>query len=450
MIDKVLKFADEHNMLPESGLILACVSGGADSMCLLEVFRRISTQRGFSLAVVHFNHKLRGEESERDERFVRDYCKKIALQYYSQSGDVSSFAKENGLSVETAAREMRYGFFYHMANTLNATKIATAHNADDNTETVLINLTRGAGAKGLSGIPKTRDKIIRPLLTVSRDEIEIFLDENNIAYVEDSTNRDDVYTRNKIRHHVTTVLKEINPRLNEAIGTTAMLMGEDDRLLSEMADRFIEEKCEESSANASDILSLPTAISRRVLRKLYGGSLSFRHVNDILDLCKSNNPSAQLSLPKMTAYRDYERVVFDSIEEFEKEKFAEIFPTEGVSLIIPGTGLKMSCKSVTVDDKIGKVNKSFTSFLFKSVDIYGTMSVRPRREGDKIKFLGKNGTKTLKKLYIEHKIPERKRQDIPVVADDKGVLAVYGLGMGDRAIPQQGDVAVQIDFETIC
>ena len=447
MIEKILKFSDDNKMLPASGSILVCVSGGADSMCLLEALRHISTQRGFSVGVVHFNHKLRGEESDRDENFVREYCERSELPFYSGDGDVRRYAKENGLSIETAARDMRYDFFQYMADKLQAEKIATAHNADDNTETMLINLTRGAGINGMKGIPPTRGKIIRPMLTISRDEIIAFLSDYNIPYVEDSTNSDDVYTRNKIRHHVIPILKEINPRLNEAAGTTALLMREDEQLLSEMADLFIKDMTAGTSAKCADILELKASVSHRVIRKLYGKSLSFRHVSDILDLCKNNNPSARLSLPGMTVYREYEKIIFGADGEFEKEGFTELYPADGVSVIIEGTGLKMSCKSVTFDDKIVKVNKSFTSFLFKSIDTYGTISVRSKREGDKIKLLGQDGTKTLKKLFIERRIPAHKRLHIPVIADNDGVLAVYGLGRSERAMPKPGDTALQIDFE---
>jgi len=449
LIEKILKFADDYNMLPEAGLVLICVSGGADSMCLVEALRHISSQRGFLVGVLHFNHKLRGEESNRDEDFVRKYCKRGEVPFYLGDGDVRHYAKQNGLSIETAARDMRYDFFYRMADKLKAEKIATAHNADDNIETILINLARGAGTNGMSGIPPIRGRVIRPMLNVSRDEVISFLCEHEIAYVEDSTNSDDIYTRNRIRHHVIPILKEINPRLTEAAGTTAMLMREDEQMLSEMADLFIMDMCDGQTANCVDILNLPTAISRRVVRKLCGGNLSFKHVSDILDLCKNNMPSVQLSLPGMIVYRDYEKIVFGADGEFEKDGFEELYPADGVSMIINGTGLKMSCKSVVFDDKIGKVNKSLTSFLFKSVDTYGTISVRSRREGDKIKLLGQNGTKTLKKLFIERRVPARKRSLFPVIADSKGILAVYGLGRGERLIPQSGDIALQIDFEEI-
>ena len=452
MIEKILNYANEYEMLPKSGLVLVCVSGGADSMCLLEAMLHISYEKGFTIAVTHFNHKLRDEESDRDEAFVEDYCKECGVPFYSGDGDVRQYAKINGLSIETAARDLRYSFFYDLAETLGAEKIATAHTSDDNTETIIINLTRGAGATGLSGIPPKRGNVIRPMLSVSRDEVIEFLTAREIPFVDDSTNNMELYTRNKIRHNVIPVLKEINPRLNEAALTTAELMRGDEEMLSDLADLFIRDLCVGLTANISDLMNLPFAVSSRVIRKLYGGALSFRHVKAVLGLCVNNNPSSQVALPGMIAYRDYDLIVFEPRPVSEAEGFAQLFPADGDSVIILGAGLKMSCKSVVFSDKIGNVgnvNKTFTSFLFKSIDIYGKIAVRPRREGDKIKLIGGGGTKTLKKLFIERRVPVRKRSLIPVIVDGKGVLAVYGIGMGDRAVPEPGDMAVQIGFEEI-
>jgi len=430
-------------------MVLVCVSGGADSMCLLEALLHISYERGFSVAVLHFNHGLRGEESDRDEGFVQDYCMDCGVQFYSGDGDVQRHAKQSGQSVEAAARDLRYEFFYDMAETLGAERIATAHTSDDNTETMLINFTRGAGANGLSGIPPVRGKVVRPMLGISRDEVILFLGEREIPFVEDSTNSIDIYMRNKIRHSVIPILKEINPRLNEAAGAAAELMRADEDMLSDLADLFISDLCVGITANVVDLLNLPFAVSSRVIRKLYGGALSFKHVKAVLELCGNTNPSARLSLPGMTVYRDYDLIVFDPKQQAEEDGFAQLFPSDGDSVIILGAGLKMSCKSVACSDKISKVNKTFTSFLFKSLDIYGKITVRPRREGDKIKLVGQDGSKTLKKLFIERRIPARKRSFIPIIADSKGVLAVYGIGRSDRAAPEQGDTALEISFEEI-
>jgi len=454
LLKNILKFSDEHEMLPYSGHVLVCVSGGADSMCLLEAMLHISYDRGFTVAAAHFNHRLRGEESDRDEDFVRDYCDSCGVSLYTGEGDVRTYAKNQNLSIEAAARDLRYEFFYEAADIASADRIATAHTADDNAETVLLNLVRGSGAAGLSGIPPKRDIVIRPMLRVSKDEVVQFLNERNIPFVEDSTNSLDIHTRNKIRNTVIPVLKEINPRFHEAASVASELLRADDDMLSDIAELFISDMCVGLSAETVDLLNLPVSVSSRAIRKLYGGNLSYNHVKAVLELCENESPSASLSLPGMTVYREYGRIIFAPPQAPVADGFAHVYPEDGDSVIIFGAGLKMTCKSVVFDDIISrttadKINKSFTSFLFKSVDICGKIAVRPRREGDAIKLFGHRGTKSLKKLFIERRIPVRKRALIPVISDDEGVLGVYGLGFSDRAVPALGDASIRIDFEEI-
>jgi len=420
-------------------------------MCLLEALRHISYEAGFSIAVAHYNHELRGEESDRDETFVMEICEEHGVPFYSGRGDVTKYAKERGLGIEEAAREMRYEFFYITAEQAGAERIATAHTMDDNAETMLINLARGAGANGMSGIPPVRDMVIRPLLRVSRDEVMEFIEEREILYVDDSTNSLDLYTRNKVRHSIIPLIKEINPRFNEAASTAAELFRADEEFIADIADLFLLDCCVGLTANAEDLAVLPFSVSSRVIRKLYGGNLSFNHVKDVLALCEGDNPSASISLPGMTVYREYERVVFDTKPESADDEFAPVYPTDGDSFIILGLGLKITCKSVTYSDNIFKlgINTSFTSFIFKSIDICGKITVRSRREGDFIRLKGQSGTKTLKKLFIEKRIPVRKRNLIPVICDDAGVLGIYNVGAGDRAIPEPGDKALMIIFEEV-
>ena len=451
LISKVLGYTEEYEMLPEYGLVLVCVSGGADSMCLFEVLRHISYEAGFSLAVAHYNHELRGEESDRDETFVMEVCEEHGIPFYSGRGDVANYARKWGLGIEEAARELRYEFFYDTAEKAGALKIATAHTMDDNAETVVINLVRGAGANGMSGIPPVRGTVIRPLLQVTRDEVMNFIEEREILYVDDSTNELDIYTRNKIRHTIIPLFKELNPRFNEAASTAAELFRADEEFIADLADLFINECCVGLTTDANDLAVLPFSVSSRVIRKLYGGNLSFNHVKDVLALSAGDNPSASISLPGMVVYREYDRIIFDASPQEKDEEFAPVYPTAGNSFIILGLGLKITCKSVIYDDSMCEsgINTSFTSFLFKSVDICGKISVRSRREGDSVRLKGQSGTKTLKKLFIEKRIPVRKRNLIPVISDDAGVLGIYKLGAGDRAVPKPGDSAIILIFEEI-
>lgn len=450
MINKILEFADEYEMLPAGGIVLVCVSGGADSMCLLEVMRHISYQRGFDIAAAHYNHRLRPDESDRDETFVLDVCEAHGIPFYSAGSDISIYAKMYKLGIEEAARDVRYGFFRETAEQIGAVRIATAHTMNDNTETVLMNLVRGAGTNGMAGIPPVRDMIIRPLLQTSREEIVLFLSQRGISYMQDSSNDLDVYTRNKIRHNVIPLLEELNPRLNESVFSASVLSRADEEFIAEVAELFIRDCCAGLTTDAKDLAILPFSVSSRVIRKFYGkASLSYSHVKDVLALCRGDNPSASLSLPGMVVYREYDRVIFDAQPQTGDISFAPVYPTPGDNFIILGLGLTVTCKTVCCDDyaaQTDNINKPFTTFLFKSVDICGKITVRPRREGDCIKLKGHNGTKTLKKLFIEKRIPVRKRPLIPVICDDAGVLGIYGIGVSSRAVPSQGDDAVLIDF----
>jgi len=454
LIEKILDYADANNMLPNAGVVLVCVSGGADSMCLLEVMRHISYSRGFGIVAAHFNHKLRGDESDRDETFVMNVCEEHGIPFYSDRGDVAGLAKKRGTGIEETARDMRYSFFHETAEKVFASRIATAHTVNDNTETMLLNLVRGTGAGGMAGIPPVRGDVVRPLLCISREEVMEFISERKLPYMEDSTNKLDIYTRNNIRHNIIPLLEKINPRVHEVAFSASRLFREDEEFIADIADLFIQDCCVGHTANAKDLAVLPFSVSSRVIRKIHTTSapdsptLSFNNVSDVLALCAGDSPSASLSIPGMVVYREYERVIFDTEPKQSDMEFAPVYPMDGDSLIILALGLKITCKSVVYNDSI-KSNASFTSFLFKKVDICGRITVRPRRVGDNIKLQKHSGTKTLKKLFIEKRIPLRKRALIPVICDDEGVLGIYRLGVSERAIPEIGEPAVMVSFEEI-
>ena len=450
MLDKIEALAEKHHMFPAAGTILAAVSGGADSVSLLSALLLLRETHGFTVAAAHYNHRLRGNESEADQQFVERLCRELNTSLYIGSADVSAFALKNHLGIEEAARWLRYDFFDETAKKIGAARIATAHTADDNAETVIFNLTRGAGLNGLGGIPPVRENIIRPMLTVSRDEVLSFLTARRLSYVEDSSNASEQYSRNRIRHRVIPVLKDLNPRLTDSISGAVSRIREDEAFLSGLASRFIEENVKIDTAGARSLDAkalgaLPRPVSARVVRILSGTRLSSEHTEAVLALACSNSTGGEITLPSVTAYREYGHLVFSAARL--PDGFPCITLTEGCRIPLPEVGLTVSCRKTKKTDCNEKINKSFTTFLFKFDSIYGNIVIRPRETGDKIELFGRIGTKSLKKLFIEKRIPVRKRSLIPVIADQKGVLGIYGLGIDKRAAFLAGESALEIMFE---
>ena len=262
--DKVLAAIRQYDMLTGCKSVTVAVSGGADSVALLHSLKMLEKELGFELSACHVNHNLRGEESDGDEAYVRSLCRELDIELRVFSVDVTgSVAKHQ--STEERARELRYEAFAEISRELGS-KVATAHNACDNTETVLLNLLRGTGLKGLCGIPPVRDYLIRPLLLCTREEIEEYCGENGLRYVTDSTNASTAYTRNKIRLELMPKLLEINPSLHEGVGRMTFALGEDSRFLEDMAENAIAEaKAGDGVYLCEKLHSLPEPILHRVI-----------------------------------------------------------------------------------------------------------------------------------------------------------------------------------------
>ena len=418
----------------QGGKVLCAVSGGADSMCLLSALLRLS----LDLSCAHFNHRLRGDESERDARFVEEFCLRNGIEFHLGYGDVAEYAAENGLGTEDAARRLRYAFLEETAIKSEASYIATAHTADDNLETMLMNLVRGAGSRGMSGIPPRRGRIIRPLLFATRGQVEEYLTQRGVSWVEDSSNATDNYTRNRVRHHIIPALHEINSSAAKHALETARLIREDDEYISSLAAAFL---AEHEGVSVIALLNLPDAVSSRVLRIASGVKLSAVHVRALMKLCESGSPSGELDIPGIRARREYDRLIFDGespccIEPFEL--------TIGETAGITGTELKISSKEVEVCPEI---YNSLTTFYFHIDSICGNITVRQRAVGDKIKLVGKNGSTSLKKLFIDKRIPRSQRESIPVLADDNGPIAVFGFGASVPHTAKQGEKALFVKIK---
>ena len=301
---------DRYNMLPKGAHVLCAVSGGADSIYLLHHLKALEKERGLRISAAHFDHGLRGEESDRDRRFTQQCCDALNVPCSVGSGDVDAFAAANRIGLEEAARALRYRFLDETADSLCCDRIATAHTSNDNAETVLMNLCRGAGIRGLAGIPPVRGRLIRPLLQTGREEIESWLRENGIPWVEDSTNRDDLFTRNRFRHRIIPLFCEENPAFLEALSRTSELLREDDACLCRQAEAFLGQNLRDQTLPAKALLSLEPAVAARVLRLLCGSGLSQERTQALLRFAEGTERGT-LELPGQKVRRSGGMLFFE-------------------------------------------------------------------------------------------------------------------------------------------
>ena len=429
-----------QELMPRGTRLLCAVSGGADSMCLLHLMKSRETELGIEVFAAHYEHGLRGEESQRDCAFVENWCREKGILCVSEHGDVRAFAKEKCMGLEEAARELRYAFLQKTAAELGCTRIATAHNADDNAETVLFNLCRGSGAAGLRGIPRVRGNIIRPLLACTRAEIEEYLRENQVPHVEDSSNAGEEYSRNRIRHRVTPVLREINPAFSSAALRTAELMRRDEDCLSAMAEEFIRENFDGESLPLVKLRALHPAVAGRVFRQLCPETLSLEQVDDLMKLAKGNELSFA-DLPGIRLRFEQGRLSFG---QGEKTLLPERVIVPGTVTPIPEAGLKIQA---SIENFSEEINSKFKTYLFKCESICGNITCASRRPGEKIRPAGRNCTKSLKSLFLEAGMTQRERDLTPVIRDEKGVIAVCGLAVDRRCEAKPGDKVFRMDIE---
>ena len=402
MLNKLRCFAKQHRMLQKGDRVACAVSGGADSMALLWAMYLLQDKLEIQLSAAHFNHGLRGEESDRDEAFVRDFCNGYHIPCVVGNGQV--VAGEKGL--EAAAREARYAFLQTLPG-----KIATAHTADDNAETVLMHLVRGTGLKGLGGIMPVNGKLIRPMLHVTRADVLAFLEEYSIPFVEDSSNTGDDFLRNRLRHHVMPLLKQENPSLAQNLSAMAVCLRQDEQALTDCA-------LEAMTDNVADLRQMQPAVRNRVLATyLHRAGVKepeMSHIGTLEKLVFSQNPSAKASFPGgVTVCRCYDVL---QVENRAGNMAEQVLNCPGIT-DFPELGLRIVCRA--------NEDTAYNTDSFP-VAIRGKAVVRCRQEGDTLRLRG--GTKSLKKVYIDRKIPAAERGWTPVIADEAGVLGVVGIG----------------------
>ena len=422
MLNKLERFVRRYNMVSPGDTVVCAVSGGADSVAMLFAMYLLKEKWSITLEAAHFNHHLRGDESDRDEAFVKDFCQRFDIPLHLGGGNIVPGKK----GLEAAARDARYAFLNSIPG-----KIATAHTADDNAETVLMHLVRGTGLKGLGAIAPVNGKLIRPLLSLTRQDVEDFLLEYHLPHIEDSSNHTDQFLRNRIRRQVMPLLKAENPSLAENLSAMALRLRQDEAALDHLAS-------EHAEATVTELRTMEPAIRNRILEKFLKASgvrePEAQHIALVEALVFSDKPSAMAVFPgDVTIGRNYDHLtVIDQTARLETIALACPGVTD-----LPQLGLRICCE--TADGQASDRN-GFT------VVTSGSPVVRQRMTGDAMRFPG--GTKTLKKWFIDKKIPASQRDRVPVIADDGGILGVYGAGVNLDRLTGPG-IPWHIHFESL-
>ena len=442
MKDKVLAWCREQALFSPGQTVICAVSGGRDSVTMLHVLLSLQTQLGISVEACHFNHRLRGGESVRDEAFVRTLCADWSVPLYSGSGDVAACAEEKGLGIEEAARLLRYDFFASLPHT-----VATAHTADDQAETVLLNLLRGTGLKGLCGIPPKRDDLVRPILCLTRQEVEEYIRQNALPFVEDSTNAQEICLRNRLRHEVLPLFRQENPNLSETLFRMTRTLREDEAFLQSLADAALQRAALPDGRLCCPLLAAqPVPVRKRAIRQylsvIRAPKLSASHIDAVDALLTAPCPSARCDLPgAYAAVREYDALTLSP--KAEPEGFSALPLRDGLRVFIPEAKLEIAVTHTLCPEKNEK--SLFSWYLNRDRIDENSLCVRSRMPGDRLHLPG--GEKSLKKLLIDKKIPARQRALLPVIADSAGVIAVCSLGIDPLRTARPGEDSICITIK---
>lgn len=417
-------------MFKNASVVFTALSGGADSVALHLALNELSKEYGFVLKAVHINHMIRGAEADRDEEFCRQLCLRLDTEFIAEKVPVPEYAAQHHLSLEEAAREVRYSFFDSLKEKY-CCKIATAHTLNDTAETVLFNLSRGTGIKGLTGIPPVRGHIIRPLSGCTRREVEEFLTELGQDFVTDSTNLTDDYTRNKIRHKLIPVMEEIHGGFHENLRRMTENLYDDWDYLEKEALRAADKRLNE----------LHPSIRRRVIINLFRQhniEVSAEKITAAESIALSKDGG------KLNLAGDIYAIAHDGyleIRQIRNERiiFSQVKLKEGENPFICDKTVIIRKNNCENQDKNGIVNRKFTENCFDCDKIQGELFLRNRRNGDSYRRLNRDFTSSLKKLmYSEY--PAEERDFIPVITDDAGIVWVQGFGIADRVRTDENTV----------
>jgi len=446
LLAKLKKTVGKYKLLSPGDKVLVAVSGGPDSVCLLATLHALSGELGISLHIAHLDHMFRGRESADEALFVARFAEKLGLPSTIESIDVALLCRERGLSVQAGAREARYAFLSRAAETIGASRIATGHTATDQAETVLLRLLRGAGSTGLSGIPPMRGQFIRPLIESTREEVLEHLAQSGLAFVTDPSNTKPLYTRNRIRLELMPVLRRFNPRIVETLAAEAALLKDE----SDALDLVVKSAAQAVAAKQGDgfvvqreaFLALHPAIRRRLLRRLADDladgptGLTAIQVDEALQFMSLAATGRTMRLPsELTIERTYEQFIIGPSAAAAPLSSQLMVPG---STPVPEFGIIVETILCNEQEAPPDTNYYWQA-LFDYDKIGLPLQIRNRRPGDRFHPSGLGGkSKKLQDLFVDAKIPRRRRDAVPLLCSGTEVLWIMGMRIDQRFLAQAG------------
>ena len=437
LLEKVKATITKYAMISDGETVLVGLSGGPDSVCLLYVLSALREKLGLQLHALYVDHGLRPAEIPGEIDFCSTQCKGLGVPFTVATIEVMTYARGQGMSRQEAARELRYRAFGETLTQIQGQRIALGHNADDQIETFFLRFLRGAGPKGLSGMPPVRKNIIRPLIETGRREIEEFLDEQKITFITDSSNLKEDYLRNRIRRIIAPELKEINPALVRTTGKTMDILREEERYFDLIVTKTLMRLITRKTGGRIDLFLTPLeamerVILRRVLRRAIDETkglrgVEFVHIDSVIDLIKGGRPGDRLYLPRgLRVIKNYSTLVMTS----------ELPVRIGARhLTVPGEAVMEEIRGViraSVDESADHSGEGKTLALFDADKAGTVLDVRPRENGDSFYPAGFGKRKKLQDFFVDEKVPRDERDEIPIVTAGDKIVWVAGFRGDER------------------
>jgi tRNA(Ile)-lysidine synthase len=430
------------SLLQPGQKVLVAFSGGADSTALMHLFSRLRESWSLEIAAAHLNHALRGEQSDADESHCRQVCSAWHVPFFSRKAEVAQEAKQRRLSIEVAARQVRYAFLEEVADAIEADVIALGHTRDDQVETVLLNLTRGTGAAGLAGMPLRRGRFIRPLLPVSRSQVRAYCALHGLSFVEDASNMDARYSRNRIRHQVLPELRLINPRADEAIERLALVMRDEEdwwrTYLQALEPQFTLGRTQhEWQLSLEWLTQQPEAIQRRVIRYALqnlspeGWEAKFEQVETLREAIRTGGRAGVTLHGGRLNASVGQRALRVWVKQDNTPLTYEIVMQIPGETPVPEAGVTLYAEYSPLPDAQSWRQDNWEVWCDTS-RICGQVTVRNWRRGDRVQPLGLSGHRKLSDIFIDRKVPLSLRQRIPVVCDAEGIIWIVGICLAHR------------------